>query len=211
VALGSVEALWRTARTLRPARARGKTLPRLLFFTDPARVLDPAAAIRRLPRGAGVVYRAFGRADALARGRELLRHARRRGLVFLVGADPGLAARLMADGVHLPQASAASAAGLRRSRPDWLVTCAAHSAGAIVRARLAGADAVALSPVFESRSPSAGGPLGLLRFAELVRVARMPVYALGGVNRRTGRRLIGIGAAGLAAVEALTDEAAPSR
>jgi len=35
-------------------------LPALLFFTDPARTPDPAADAANLPKGAAVVYRAFG-------------------------------------------------------------------------------------------------------------------------------------------------------
>jgi thiamine-phosphate pyrophosphorylase len=199
----SADKLWRCARTLRPAHVRGKTLPRLFFFTDPIRVPDPEAVARRLPRGAGIVYRAFGAPDAVARGRRLARIARRRGLLLLTGADAGLAARIGADGVHLPERSAGSAAGLRRARPGWIVSCAAHSAVAIVRARRAGANAVFLSPVFESASPSAGRPLGGLRFAQLVRGARLPVYALGGVDARTARQIARSGAAGLADVGAL--------
>jgi thiamine-phosphate pyrophosphorylase len=193
----------RWSRTLSGAHARGKALPRLFFFTDPARIPDPAAPAAALPRGAGVVYRAFGRQDALAEGRRLRRIARRRGLVFLVGADPGLASRLMADGVHLPERLARRIPGLRRAYPAWVITCAAHSGAALVAARRFGADAVFLSPVFESRSPSAGRPLGSLRFAALARGAGIPVYALGGINARTARALVRSGAAGLAAVEAL--------
>jgi len=199
----SIEALWRTARTLRPARVRGKALPRLLFFTDPARTPDPEAAIARLPRGAGVVWRAFGAPDALARGRRLARAARRRGLVFLVGADAALASRLMADGVHLPERLANRARALRRARPGWIVTAAAHSRAAIVGARRSGADASVVSPIFPSASPSAGRAIGALRFAGLVAGARTPVYALGGISATTGRRLTQSGAAGLAAIEAL--------
>ncbi len=195
--------LWRWARTLRPARAGGKALPRLLFFTDPARTPDPAAAMARLPRGAGVVYRAFGAPDADVVGRRLARIAARRGLVLLVGADARLAARIGAAGVHLPERLAGQAGAIRRRRPAWLVTCAAHSAAAIALASRAGAHAAVVSPVFPSASPSAGRPLGPVRFAALVRAARLPVYALGGVNARTARRLAGTRAAGLAAVEAL--------
>jgi len=206
---GSAEILWRAARTLRPARARGKALPRLLFFTDPARVASPEAVIAALPRGAGVVYRAFAAPDALAKGRSLAQLARRRGLVFLVGADAGLASRLMADGVHLPERTLARARGLRRERPRWLVTGAAHSAAALALARRAGLDAVALSPAFASRSPSAAKPLGVLRFAQLVGGARRPVYALGGIRADNARRLVRPGVAGLAAVEALAQSASP--
>lgn len=199
--------VWWAARTLRPRAARGKPLPRLLFFTDPARTPDIEAAIARLPRGAGVVYRPFGAPDAALRGRRLARLAHRRGLLLLAGADPGLAARIGADGVHLPQRLAQRARAIRRARPGWLVTAAAHSGGAIAAARRAGADAAVVSPVFASASPSAGRPLGTLRFAALVRGARLPVYALGGINARTARRLAGSGAAGLAAVDALADPA----
>ena len=195
--------MWRAARTLRPRTVRGKRLPRLMLFTDPVRTPDPAAAIAALPRGAGVVYRAFGDPAAVATGRRLVRVARRAGVILLAGADGALAAAIGADGVHLPERVAHRAAGLRRARPGWLVTCAAHSAPAIATARRAGADAVVVSPVFPSASPSAGRPLGPLRFATLVRGARLPVYALGGVNDGTAMRLARSGVAGLAAVEAL--------
>jgi thiamine-phosphate pyrophosphorylase len=178
-------------------------LPRLFFFTDPARVADPEAVARRLPRGAGVVFRAFGAPDAEARGRRLARIARRRGLLLLAGADADLAARIGADGVHLPERRAWAAGALRRARPGWIVTGAAHSAAAIARARRAGADAVFVSPVFASASASAGRPLGALRFAQLVRGAGLPIYALGGIDAASARRIMRSGAAGFAAVDAL--------
>ena len=159
----------------------------------------------RLPRGAAVVYRSFGAPDAVAAGRRLARLAHRRGLVILAGADPRLAAAIGADGVHLPERLCRLAVGIRRGRPRWLVTAAAHSRAAVVTARRAGADAAFASPVFDSRSASAGHPLGGVRFAALVTGAGLPVYALGGVNAATARRLTRSGAAGLAAVEALTD------
>jgi thiamine-phosphate pyrophosphorylase len=201
----SLETVWRWARTLRPARVRGKALPRLFFFTDPARTPDPEAVIRRLPRGAGVVYRAFGDPAALAKGRRLVMAARRRGLLVLAGADANLAARIGADGVHLPERMAVRARGLKRARRAWIVTAAAHSATAITIARRGGADAVFVSAVFASESPSAGRPIGPLRFAALVLRAPLPVFALGGVNANTARRLTHSRAAGMAAVEALVD------
>jgi thiamine-phosphate pyrophosphorylase len=110
--------------------------------------------------------------------------------------------RLPGVGAHLPERLAAKGRRFRRS--GRLVTAAAHSEAAIRRARLSGCDAVLVSAVFDSRSPSAGRPLGPLRFAALARRAKLPVYALGGVNARTARRLLGSGAAGVAAVEAFT-------
>jgi len=173
-----------------------------MFFTDPERTPDPAAVAATLPRGAAVVFRAFGAADADTVGRRLKAIARRRGLTLLVGADETLAAKLGADGVHLPERSAAKSRRLKARHPAWIVTCAAHSPAAVRRALASGADAAVVSAVFPSRSPSAGPPLGPVRMAAIARAAGLPVYALGGVNNKTARRLKDAGLVGLAAVDA---------
>ena len=174
-----------------------------MLMTDPERVADPVAAAEGLPRGSAVVFRAFGAPDAVRQGRLLAAVSRRRGLLLLAGADPALARAMGAGGVHLPERLAHRAGAIRRAHPLWLISVAAHSEAAVRRARIYGADAVVISPVFPSRSPSAGAPLGPVRFAALVRRVKRPVYALGGVNTKTAPRLIGSGAAGIAAVEAL--------
>ena len=198
---GGFWTLRRTAALLkRPAAAR-KGLPTLLVFSDPERTPDLEALARRLPVGAALVFRAFGAADAEATGRRLLKLVRARRGLLLIGADAGLAARIGADGVHLPERAAFRARRLKASRPDWLVTAAAHSPRAMRRARAAGVDAAVVSAVFPSASPSAGRPIGVLRLAQIARGAGLPVYALGGVNDRTAGRLQDVGLAGLAAVD----------
>ena len=179
-----------------------KALPALLFFTDPVRTPDPEAIARRLPRGTAVVYRAFGAPDAEALGLRLRVVTRERGLTLLIGADAGLAARLGADGVHLPERMANRAQRLKASHPGWIVTAAAHSTSAARRARAAGADAVVVSTVFASRSASASAPMGALRLAILIRRVGGPVYGLGGIDNKKARLLKSTGLAGLAAVDA---------
>ena len=177
-------------------------VPALYFFTDPARTPDPVTIAARLPRGAAVVYRAFGAANRLAVATALVKIARRRGLMLLIGADAGLARRVKADGVHLPERLGATASRLKSTYPDWIVTAAAHGGGGLQRQ---GADALILAPVLPSRSASAVRPLGALRAMRLAQTARAPVIALGGVNARTARRLTGRGFAGLAAVDGFGD------
>lgn len=172
-------------------------------MTDPERTPHPERTAGRLPRDAAVIFRAFGAADALAQGQALRRVTRRCGVQLLVGADPALARRIGADGVHLPERDAGRAGVLKRARPDWIVTAAAHGLPAARRAMRAGADAVVLSAVFASRSRSARGALGVARFAALARAVGGPVYGLGGINALNAQRLIGSGAVGVAAVEAL--------
>jgi thiamine-phosphate pyrophosphorylase len=176
-------------------------LPSLLFFTDPDRTPDPEAIAAKLPRGAAVVFRAFGAADALERGARLKAIARDRSLILLIGADADLAARLGADGVHLPERLAHRARRLKAAHPGWIVTAAAHSTLAARRALAAGADAVVVSAIFPSRSASAGRPMGAIQLAILVRTVKGPVYALGGIDNKKARLLKDTGLVGLAAVD----------
>jgi thiamine-phosphate pyrophosphorylase len=170
------------------------------MLTDPKRTPHPVRLAKSLPRGMGVIYRPFGAPKAPRTAEKLRRAAQDRGLILLIGSnDP----KVRGAGAHLPERMAGQARRFRR--PGVLVTAAAHSEPAIRRARLAGCDAVLVSTVFKSRSASAGRPMGAIRFAVLVRRAGLPVYALGGINAETAPRLLGSGAAGLAAVGAFTD------
>ncbi|RYF95368.1 MAG: thiamine monophosphate synthase [Caulobacteraceae bacterium] len=187
------------AKRLRPARTPAKPLPRLLFLTDPQRTPDPEAVLETLPPEVGVIYRPFGAPDAIARGRRLAAIARGRGLILLAGADPALAEAIGADGLHLPERLADGLPALRADRPGWILTAAAHSLAAANAAGLA--DALLVSPVFASGSPSAGAPLGAEAFTALVAAAPAPVYALGGVTGETAGRLAATGAYGLAGIE----------
>ena len=191
----------RTARLLPARRGVRKGLPALLFFTDPVRTPDPEAVAVRLAKGSGIVYRTFGAPDSECVARRLKAIARSRGLKLLIGQDVALALRVGADGVHLPERLAHRAGPLKRAHPGWIVTSAAHSVSA---ARRGHGDAVVVSVALASRSASAGPALGPLRLASGVRAAGRHVYALGGINDDTARRLLDVGLIGLAAVEGLT-------
>lgn len=192
-----------TARTLARESGRANPLPPLFLFTDPARIADPVAAAGRLPKGSGVVFRAFGDPEAERVGAALRRIADERDLTLLIGLDADLALACGADGVHLPERAADRIGPLKAERPAWRVTAAAHDAASAARASAEGADAIFLSPIFESRSPSASAPLGPEALRAAARACEAPVYALGGVTPLTAPTLIGSGASGIAAVEAL--------
>jgi len=198
----AIAVLWATAQALAAGAGLPDGLPPLLFVTDPGRVPDPVAVAGRLPRGAGVIYRAFGASDAVGTAFALREVADAQGLVLLVGLDAALAEACGADGLHLPERMLGQGLQLRLDHPDWILTGAAHDREALAAAEAAGLDAVLLSPVFQSRSPSARAPLGLERFSALCAATDLPVYALGGVVAGIAPGLIGAGAAGIAAVDA---------
>jgi thiamine-phosphate pyrophosphorylase len=183
--------------------ARWFVLPHLWLVTDPDRLPDPVRTARTLPHGSGIVYRSFGRPQALAEALALSNLAKRRGLTLLIGADDGLARLVGADGVHLPERMMGQAKRLRARHPNWILTTAAHSPRAIAKAARLGLDAALISPVFVSQSPSASQPLGQTRVAQWVGGARLPVIALGGIGHKNARLLSGTGVWGIAAVDGL--------
>ena len=176
------------------------SIPPMWFFTDPVRTPDPVRLSARLPPGSGVVYRGFGRPEARDEAFRLVEIARERDLCLLIGLDAELAETVGADGVHLPERRLSDARQLRRARPSWLITGAVHDLRALRAADNAGCEAVFISAVFPSNSASAGRPMGPLRLAALARRTSLPVFALGGVDSRSARRLIG--ASGVAAIDA---------
>lgn len=172
----------------------------MLFFTDPVRTPYPERAVSKLPRGAAIVYRAFGAATALSVGQRLSVLSRRRGVLFFVGASPALAVALRADGLHLPERHSGRAGDIRRLARRFIVTAAAHDFPSALRAQRSGAQAVVISPVFPSASPSAGAPLGPRRISRMARALDTPVIALGGVDANTIKTLARTGVVGIAAI-----------
>jgi thiamine-phosphate pyrophosphorylase len=196
-----VASLAEAARRLK-GRAGTGALPTCILIAESERIADPEAAIAALPPGSAVILRDYMASDRHVRARRIARLCRRLRLRLLIAGDARLAAAVGASGLHLPewQVAGSDRRWRRWRKPSWLVTAAAHSPGAVARARRAGCDAVLLSPVFPTASHPGAPTLGPLLFAAWTRGSRVPVYALGGVTAASARRLIGSGAVGVAAI-----------
>ena len=176
-------------------------------MSDESRLADPRPAARLLPRGSAVVLRNYHSPGRAALAAELAALCRARGLILLIGADGALAGRVGAHGLHFPEAQGWRAREWRRRRGEWIITVAAHSGTALGHAASAGADAAVLAPVFPSEGHRGAPSLGASRFAALVRLSPLPVYALGGIDVGGARRIAESGAVGIAAIGALRPHA----
>ncbi|MGB8364576.1 MAG: thiamine phosphate synthase [Rhizomicrobium sp.] len=181
-------------------------MPPLVLMTDDERLPDPVAAALALPRGSLVVVRARDGARRRELAGRLAKIARTRRLVLLVADDPELAMRVGADGVHFPEGRAGKIAAWHARRPSWLVTAAAHSLGAAVRAAHCGADAVFLSPILATKSHRGCAALTPVRLRLIARLIPVPLYALGGIDAHSALLLTGAKLAGLAAIGALAPD-----
>ena len=169
----------------RGRRERG-AIPPLFLFTD-HRVADPVASVRALatlrPRKlCAVILRGGDRASLGACLAPLCRQA---GIPLLVAGDVRLAHALRA-GLHLSSARRPTA----RIARHRLLSASVHNAAQLRRARRAGAGLIFLAPVFPTESHIGARTLGPLSVASLARAAAgARLYALGGVDGRTVRRL----------------------
>lgn len=197
--------LVRMAAALNARNARGRRLPPIILMTDDARAVDWAGAARALPVGCAVVvrHRDAGRREELARRLRPLCSARR--VKLLIADDPGLALRVRADGVHLPQRRASKIATLKALHPHWLVTAAAHDERSADAAARSGADGVLIAPVFPTASHRGRESLGVLRLAAIASRARRAAYALGGIDAKTIARLMATPLCGVALIGGWTE------
>ncbi|WP_298914806.1 N-acetyltransferase [uncultured Algimonas sp.] len=172
----------------------------LVLMSDRDRTPDLEQLARRMPTGSALIYREAVGGHDLALAERLGVITRGRGVQYLIAGDPRVAVDY-ADGVHLPRGDP-GAASLRRRAPRSLITRAAHKDGT-PEGGTDLLDALFVSSVFPSRSPSAGTPIGVAALTRRAALTPCPVFALGGVGPETAPALLGSGAAGFASIDGL--------
>jgi thiamine-phosphate pyrophosphorylase len=155
-------------------------LPQHWLVSDARNDAVLEAALLKLPRGSGLIFRHYhlDTAERRARFTVLARIARSRGHLVVLSGTARLARRWGADGAY--------GADLLRG-PACLRLATAHSLRDL--RRTGRCDAVLLSPVFATRSHPGAKPLGVLRFRLLAARGPVPVIALGGMGRHRARHL----------------------
>ena len=155
-------------------------LPKIWLVSDARNDAALAQALKRLPRGSGLIFRHY-HLDPLsrqARFKALKRLARRHGHRVVLSGSAAEARRWGADGAY--------GADLARG-PALLRLVTVHSLRELRRASRA--DAVLLSPVFPTRSHPGGKVLGPLRWRAIAALSNVPVIALGGMTARRARQI----------------------
>jgi thiamine-phosphate pyrophosphorylase len=197
--------------------------------TDAARRLPPLYAIvdpldtGRRPEELAAAFLAGGArllqlrlkhatpAEVLAAALAICPQARAAGALFLVNDRPDIALACRADGVHLGQDDLPIAAARRILGAQATIGTSTHDLEQARAAAAAGADYVAVGPVYATASKvNPLAPRGL----ELVRAARAtlrcPLVAIGGITVETAPAVRAAGADAVAMIGALVRTADPA-
>jgi hypothetical protein len=177
-------------RLARFENRKGIGLPRLLVLTDTARGYNLTKQMALWPAGTAFIERTYGDEVSVLPKTDAF---------HLATCTPKRARNQHLDGVHWPNKQ------LRHRRRSHVVglleTTSAHSGREITKARRSGIKSVLVSSIFSSQSASAGKPIGPTRLAILCRrFPELTIYALGGVDFSTAKRLTRTGVYGIAAV-----------
>ena len=169
---------------------RHTILPRIWLISDARNDAGLEAAIARLPRGSGFIYRHYHLAGPQRRARfdALRRVARSAGHLVVLAGSAAVARRWKADGAYGDSQRLAHG-------PALLRLATAHSLRDLGRVRRA--DAVLLSPVYATRSHPDAPVLGAVRTNLLAVRSVVPVLALGGLVARRAKPLRVHGWAGI--------------
>jgi thiamine-phosphate pyrophosphorylase len=130
--------------------------------------------------------------------------ARRAGALFLVNDRPDIARAVEADGVHLGQDDLPLAAARRVLGPDRVVGVSTHEVDEARAAASAGADYVAVGPIYDTASKvGALAPRGLALVHAVRAAVRCPLVAIGGITPSTAPAVLAAGADAVAMIGAL--------
>ena len=184
-------------------------LPRLYAIVDPldtgrSPVALAAALIAGGARCLQLRWKQAATREVLEAARAIRPLVHDAGGLFFVNDRPDVAVLAAADGVHLGQDDVPVAAARRVLGPGRLIGLSTHDPEQARAAAAAGADYVAVGPIYATRSKvGALAPRGL----DLVRAARAsvpcPLVAIGGIDATTAAEVVAAGADAVAIIAAL--------
>jgi thiamine-phosphate pyrophosphorylase len=142
-------------------------------------------------------------------GRTFRRLANTYSALFIVNDDPYLAMELSADGVHVGQEDIDPAEARRIMGPDAIVGLSTHSREQIEAAASEPVDYISVGPIWETPSKEGRPATGLELIRTAAEVARIPWFAIGGIDPSNVAQVTAAGAERVCVIRAVRDAADP--
>jgi thiamine-phosphate pyrophosphorylase len=148
-------------------------------------------------------------ADLLDAARRVAGHARAHDAVFIVNDVPELAVASGADGVHVGQDEAPTAAVRARLPEGALVGRSTHSLTQAEAAAAEGADYIGVGPVHATPTKPGRAAVGLGLLTEVAASIQVPWFAIGGIDAAGLVEVLAAGATRIAVVRAVANAPDP--
>lgn len=130
---------------------------------------------------------------------------------LIINDEIDLALAVRADGVHLGQDDLPLWVARKVLGKGAIVGLSTHNLEQAVQAEAEGADYIGFGPIFRTGTKeSPYPPLGLEAIAEVKKRVQIPLYAIGGIQEVHIGRILSSGAAGVAAISALSGDIGPN-
>jgi len=128
--------------------------------------------------------------------------ARRAGVIFIINDYVDIAKKVDADGVHLGQDDLSIDKARKILGPNKIIGASTHSFTQAMRAQKQGADYIAVGPIFSTPTKPGVKAVGLGLLRKVVQKVKIPVVAIGGIDRSNIGKVIKTGCKRAAVVRA---------
>lgn len=133
--------------------------------------------------------------------------AKEYGRIFIVNDRVDIALASDADGVHIGQSDIPAKAVRRMVPEDFIIGVSVGNVTEARNAEKAGADYVALSPIFDTGTKEdAGSGRGMEMLVKIRSAVKIPVLAIGGIGKDNVSGIIKAGADGVAVISAVVSQ-----
>lgn len=176
-----------------------------VFFTDRKRCANLSLAITKLPKNSAVIFREYDlesdEREILAR--EIIAICRKENHKILIGKNLALARKLRADGIHFSDRDKLPLQiQSHQNHPrEFIFSFACHNFLSVIKSQSLKPNIIFISPIFKTKSHPNIAPIGLMQLSKITRHSKIPIFALGGVNKKNFYTLKKLGTQGFGAIE----------
>jgi hydroxymethylpyrimidine kinase/phosphomethylpyrimidine kinase/thiamine-phosphate diphosphorylase len=150
-----------------------------------------------------------GDAERLSLGMELKQLCAKADIPFIVNDDLELARELDADGLHLGQEDGDPVEARKLLGPKKIIGVSTHSLSEALRAEAAGADYIGFGAMYPTDSKDISHLAGPEALAGVKAKIRIPMVAIGGINRNNAAKVVDSGADSMAVISAVLGSPEP--
>lgn len=176
----------------------------MFFFSNEARVKNIFYVIENLSKNSAIIIREYdlNTSQRLDFAKKIINAAKKRSIKVFIGKDWRLAIKLKADGVHFSDYDNIAKCCWKSHKisKKLLISYSCHSQKLIKKAEKYGCDLIFYSPIFATQTHPQQKPVGIFELRKLISKTSIPIYALGGIDKKNIKILNNCNIAGIGGI-----------